>query len=121
VTEVKLGKYDLFYYFSRGMFRLLPPPLFLTFRHSITVIAFTASAPKFVNQLLGGFSNVFRRYIPGSRFVGKAALSDIGKDFATSTQRLARQCFGPAPQNWTEPTEDTAEKIAYTVSTLKAE
>jgi len=64
---------------------------------------------------------VFRHYIPGGRRVGWAAFSDIGKDLATGTQRLAAHCFGPAPQEWADPTEETAEKIVYPVASLKVE
>ena len=34
------------------MLRLLPPPLFLTSRHSLAAGAFAAPAPQFANQLL---------------------------------------------------------------------
>ena len=119
MTEVKLRKDVPFYYFSRGTLRLLPP--LLTSRHSLSVGAFTAPAPQFANQLLRGFSHVFRHYIPGGRRVGRAAFSDIGQDLATGTQRLAAHCFGPAPQEWADPTEEAAEKIADPVSSLKVE
>ena len=110
------------FYFSRGTLRLLSPPLLLTTRHSLTVGAVAAPAPQFANQLLGGFSHVFRHYIPGGRRrVGRAAFSDIGKDLATGTQRFAAHCFGPAPQEWADPAEEIAEKIAYPVTSLKVE
>jgi len=83
--------------------------------------AFAAPASQFANQLLGGFSHVFRHYIPGGCRVSRAAFSDISKDFATGTQRLANHCFGPAPQEWADPAEEAAEKIAYPVSALKVE
>jgi len=109
VIEVKLGKDVQFYYFFRRT--LLPTPIFLTSRHSLRAGAFTASAPQIVNKPLGGFSHVFRHYKPGSRRVRRAAFSDIGQDLATGTQLLAAHLFGPAPQEWADPTEETAEKM----------
>jgi len=95
VTEVKLGKVFPFYYFSRGT--LFRPPLI--YRQRRSVVAFAAPAPQCANQLLGGFSDIFRHYIPGSRRVGRAAFSDIVQDLATGTQRLAALCFVPAPRS----------------------
>ena len=94
---VKLGKDVPFYYFSRGtldLCRILPPLLLLTSRHSLTVVAFAATASQFANQILGAFSYLCRH---GRRFC-RAAFSDIGQDLATGTQRLAAHCFGPALQ-----------------------
>ena len=108
---MKLGKYVPFCYFSRGRLDLWTILLLLlTSRHSLTVGAFAAPASQFANQLLGGFSHVFRHYIPGGCRVSRAAFSDISKDFATGTQRLANHCFGPAPQQWADPAEEAAEK-----------
>jgi len=83
------------------MLSLLLPPLFLTFRQSITAVAFAATAPQFANQILGEFNHMFIHYIPSTHVL---AFSDIGKVYATGTQRLATHCFGPAPQGWAEAT-----------------
>jgi len=53
---------------------------------------------------------MFRHYIPGTQV---DACRDIGKDFATATQRLA--------PHWADPTEKAAEKIADLLSSLKVE
>jgi len=53
--------------------------------------------------------------------ITSGAFSDIGKDFATGTQRLEPHCFGSAPQEWADPTEETAEKITDPASWLKVE
>jgi len=74
--------------------------------------AFAATTPPFANKILGGFSHVFRHNV---------ACRDIGKDFATATQRLVTHFFGPAPQEWADPTEEPAEKIADPVSSLKVD
>ena len=120
MAEVKLGKGVPFYYFSRGTldFFRLSAPLLTTRR---VPAAFTATKTQFANQILGGFSHVFRQYIPGSRWVGRLALRDIGQYFATGTQSLAAHCFGPAPKELADPAEETAEKIADPVSSLKVE
>jgi len=67
------------------MLRLLPPLLFLTSRHSLTEGAFAAPAPQIANELLRGFSHVFRHYMPCGRRVGRPAFSDIGNDLAPGT------------------------------------
>jgi len=54
---------------------------------------------------------VFIYNITDGRCVGSLAFSDIGRDLATGTQRLAAHCLGPAPQEWVDPAEETAEKI----------
>ena len=54
---------------------------------------------------------MFRHYIPGGRRAGRDAFSDIDKEIATDTPRLAAYCFGTAPQDWADPMEETAEKI----------
>jgi len=77
VTEVKLGKEVPFYYNFRGTLDLFGTILFPTSHHSLTVGAFAAPASQFPNQLLGGFSYVFRQYITYGRHVGRAAFSDI--------------------------------------------
>jgi len=92
-------------------------PLPLNF-HSFTVGAFAAPALQFANQILGGFSHVFRHYIPVTHVV---ACRDIGQNFATGTQRLASHCLGPVPQDLANPTEETVENIADPVSSLKVE
>jgi len=107
---MKLGKNVPFYYFSRGtldLFRLgILLLLLLPTSHSL-LGAFAATAFQFANQSLGGFSHLFRDYIPGTHFV---ACRDIGKDFATGAQRLAAHCFSPAPQKWAVPAKEIAEK-----------
>jgi len=118
VTEVKLGKDVPFYYFSLGTIDLWTILTLLLTSHRLTVGEFAAPAPQFANQILGGFSHVFRHYIPGTHVV---ACRDIGQKFATGTQRLAAQCFGPAPKGWADPTEEAAEKISDPVSSLKVE
>jgi len=64
---------------------------------------------------------VFRHDVAVTRVSSQLACRDIGKDFGTGTQRLAAPCFGSAPQEWLDPTEETADKIAYSVSSLKIE
>jgi len=64
---------------------------------------------------------VLRHDVAGTHVISRLACRDIGHDFATGTQRLAAQHFGTAPQEWADPTEETAEKIAYPVSSLKVE
>jgi len=83
--------------------------------------AFAAPGPQFAKQLLGEFSHVFRHYIPGGRRVDRAAISDIVQDLATGTQRHAPRCLGPALQEWADPKEENAEKIADPMSSLKVE
>jgi len=120
VTEVKLGKDVHFYYFSRDTLVLFVLGTLLLTSHSLPD-AFAAPASQFANQILCEFSHVFIHYIPGTHVVSRLACSDIGKDFATGTQRLAAHCFGSAPQEWAESTEEAAEKIADPVSALKVE
>jgi len=61
---------------------------------------------------------VFRHYISGTHVV---PFSDIVKNFATATQRLAPLCSDPAPQDSADPTEEPAVKIADPVYSLKVE
>ena len=82
---------------------------------------FAATTSQFANQILGIFSHVFRHYIPGGLCVGKAAVSDMGQDLATGTQRLAAHCLRPAPLDWAHPGEEIAKNISYSVSSLKVE
>jgi len=121
VTEVKLRKDVPFYYFSRGTLDLSTIlPLLLT-SHSLNVGALATSASQFANQILGVVSHVFRHYIAGGRRVSRAAFSEVGQNFATGAQRFAPHCLGPARQDWADPTEVTAEKIANPVAPLKVE
>ena len=117
MTEIKLGK-DISFYYISGTLDLFRLGILLLLTSQSFPGAFAAPASQFVNQILGVFSHVFRHYIPCTHVV---ACRDINKDFATGTQRLAAQCFGSAPQEWAEPTEEVAEKIAYFVSSLKVE
>jgi len=82
MTEVKLGKYIPFYYFSRGMldFLGLGAPLLTT---RCLPGAFATTTSQLPNQILGGFSHVFRHYIPGSRCVRKDL--DTGKNIPRTT------------------------------------
>ena len=120
MTEVKVGNYVPFYYFSLGTpWTLLL--LLLTSLYSLTLDAYAAPTSQFANQILSGRINVFRHYIPGGRRVGRAAFSDIGQDIATSKQRLKPHCLGPGPREWADPAEETAQKIADHVSSLMEE
>jgi len=124
VTEVKLGENITCYYFSRCTLDLSEPFFFFVFfLHPSTTSPWFVCGPgsQYANEFLGGFSHVFRHYIPGGRHVGGAAFSDIVKDLANGMQRLAAHCFGAAPIDWPEPTEDPAEKIAYSMAPLKVE
>ena len=64
---------------------------------------------------------MFRHDVAGTHVVNRLACRDISKDFATGTQRLAAHCFGHAPQEWTDITEETVEKIADHMASLKVE
>jgi len=49
-----------FYYFSRGTVDLRANLHLLLTSHRLTVGAFTATASQYADQILGGFSHVFR-------------------------------------------------------------
>ena len=83
--------------------------------------AFAASAPQFAKQILGGFRYEFRQYKSVRCRVVRSAFSDINKDLATGTQRFKAHCFVPATQEWADPTEEPAEKIAYFLASINVE
>ena len=56
-----------------------------------------------------------------THIVGWHAFRDIGQDIASGTQRLAAHCLGPAPQEWVNPAEETAEKFIDPTSSLKVQ
>ena len=64
---------------------------------------------------------MFRHYIHGGRRFCRTAFSDICQDLATGMQRLAGHRFGAASQDWADPAEKAAERIADSVSSLKVE
>jgi len=120
VAELKPEKDVPFYYFS-GMLDLLR--LVNLFLHNSDSLpgTFAGPASQFANEILGRFTHVFRHDVAGTHVSSIHACRDIGKDFVTDTQILATHCFGLTPQEWSDPTEETAEKIAYPVSSLKVE
>jgi len=116
MTELKLGKDVHFYNFSRGTLANILPQLLIS--HSLTVVRLR---PRTRNLLINFYADSVTCLdtIPSSRRVGRAAFSDFGYDLATSTQRVAPHCLGPASEEWADPTEETAEKIAEPAFSLK--
>jgi len=117
MTEVVIGKYVPFYYFSRGILRLLTPRLFLTSLHSITVGMFTALTLQFANQILAGsvscLDDVFTevvvsvglrsaisvRILPPVRNVSRlTALTPLHRRGRTQRKRLPKKLPIPCPR-----------------------
>ena len=60
---------------------------------------------------------MFRHDILGVHF-GSLVLCDVGQNLASVTQRLAIYSSGRAPQEGSDPTQETSEKITNVMPTL---
>jgi len=82
----------------------------LTFPHRFPC-AFAATTSQYANEILGELSHLFRHYIPRGRWVCRLAFSDIGKDFATATPRLAAHCFVSNPHKRADQAQILPKKL----------